>query len=256
MARQFTKRVVVTLFGTFSALAFAGAAQAACNGGVCYSGSHATHPAYNPPALSSWSHKVSAPTYSNQSAYGSSSINYGSSTYSSGSYSSVAPCPSGSTKQADGTCLSTSSSSYSSSVYSSTPSYRSSSASYGSVASPSYASQTYGSGSISSTYSDYSTAPLTNSVLSGLGTNESLHPTNCPVSVHNPGGARVLGCFNVVKPKPVVRAVPTVYQVVRPVVYVRYPVPVCNTCCTPETIASRYGSANFGGGIGGSNCGW
>lgn len=105
-------------------------------------------------------------------------------------------------------------------------------------------------------------APLTRTTLSGLGVNESLQATNCPVSVHNPSGAKVLGCYNVVKPKPVVRTVvrtvPTVYQVVRPIVYVRYPVPVCNTCCTPETVYSRYGSPTFSGGnnFGGGSCGW
>ena len=96
--------------------------------------------------------------------------------------------------------------------------------------------------------------------MSGLGANESLQPTSCPVSVHNPGGAKVLGCYNVIKPKPVVRTVvrkvvhtvPTVYQVVRPVIYVRTPVPVCNTCCTPKTVFSRYGGPVQAA----SSCGW
>ena len=289
MAHQFIKRVAVSVLGTVSVLAFAGAAQADCNGTVCLAGghsTHATHSAYYPPALSTWSAtqthsagKVSAPTYANHSNYGSSSINYGSgNSYSAGTYRStattVAPCPAGSTKQADGTCLSTSSSFSSStlssgSTFSSTPTYSSSSYGSGNVASSTYASQNYGSGSISSAFTDYSTAPLTGSVVSGLGLNESLQATNCPVSVHNPNGAQVLGCFNVVKPQPkpqpvvrtVVRSVPTVYQVVRPVIYVAQPVPVCNTCCSPQTVYSRYGNAGFnsafnGGFNGGNSCGW
>lgn len=296
MAQQFIKRVAVSVLGTVSVLAFAVSAQADCNGTVCLAGghtSHASHSAYNPPALSTWSAtqthsvgKVSAPTYANHSNYGSSSINYGSANnYGAGTYSpgitTVAPCPAGSTKQADGTCLSTSSSFSSSTVstgsaYSSAPTYSSSSYgsgshSHGSVASSSYAAQTYGSGSISSAFTtDYSTAPLTSSVVSGLGLNESLQATTCPVSVDNPNGAKVLGCYNVVKPQPkprpvvrtVVRTVPTVYQVVRPIVYVRYPVPVCNTCCSPQTVYSRYGSNGFnasgfnGGFNGGNSCGW
>jgi len=95
-----------------------------------------------------------------------------------------------------------------------------------------------------------STAPLTQSIVSGLGVNESLQATTCPVSVHNPNGAEVLGCYNIVKPQPapqpvtrsVVRSVRTVYQVVRPIVYVRYPVPV--TCGGPTVINTRYGFGN------------
>jgi len=69
--------------------------------------------------------------------------------------------------------------------------------------------------------------------IAGMGSNESLRPTTCPTSVYNPDGAKVLGCYSVVKPAPVMRPAPIVvpqtsYQhvrVVRPIVYVRYPVP-------------------------------
>ena len=246
MAHQFTKKVAVSLLGMFSALAFTGTAQAECSGNLCHSGSHS---AYNLPALSTWSGhhahnsghhahnsaSVSAPTYSGSSVTYATTPRYSSSaSYNLASSTSTAACPAGSTKQANGICLSNGSGSFSSS------------SSYG---------------SISQTYSDYSVAPLTSSTLSGLGVNESLQPTTCPVSVHNPSGAKVLGCYNVVKPKPVVRTVvrtvPTVYRVVRPIVYVRYPVPVCNTCCTPKTVFSRYGGQLSNGGQAfGNRCGW
>lgn len=94
----------------------------------------------------------------------------------------------------------------------------------------------------------------------GLGSNESLRPTTCPVAVHNPGGNAVLGCYNVVKQwtpptvhyqhhqgyqyqyhRPAPR--PIAYRVVRPIIYVRYPVPVCVTGCPPQRHhRSRYGS--------------
>lgn len=252
MAHQYTKKVAVSVLTMVSALAFAGAAQAGCNGTVCHSSSH---PAYNPPALSSWSSnhvhaaRVSTPTYSSSSVSYAAAPSYGSGSSSISRYSSgvsTAACPTGSSKQSDGTCLLNGSSSFSSSsVFSSAPTV----------------SSNYQSGSISSTYSDYSVAPLTSSVLFGLGSNESLQATTCPVSVHNPSGAKVLGCYNVVKPKPVVRTVvrtvPTVYRVVRPIVYVRYPVPVCNTCCTPETVYSRYGGPVSNGAQSfGNRCGW
>ena len=65
------------------------------------------------------------------------------------------------------------------------------------------------------------------SSVAGLGMNESLQATNCPVGVSGLSeGSRVLGCYNVVTPvaQPVART--TYYRVVRPVVYVRYPVSV------------------------------
>lgn len=93
-------------------------------------------------------------------------------------------------------------------------------------------SSSYGSGSISATYSDSSATvvPFTSPAsVPGLGINESLVPTSCPVSVSNPDGGRVLGCYAVAKPTPVMRPVytpVTAYtRVVHPVIYVRYPVP-------------------------------
>jgi len=70
--------------------------------------------------------------------------------------------------------------------------------SYGGVMSSSAADATYGTGSISNAYTGgdvelYNFSGSTGSV-AGLGMNESLQPTTCPVSVHNPSGARVLGC--------------------------------------------------------------
>ena len=148
--------------------------------------------------------------------------------------------------------------SYSTSSYRASPStsysYGSSygGSSYGSTMSSSYADATYGTGSISNSYTGgdvqmYGFSGGTTSV-PGLGLNESLQATSCPVSVHNPGGGRVLGCYNVVKPVPQT----TYYRVVRPIIYVRYPVPVAVpywSGCTVVTHASRYGDRwGHGGG--------
>lgn len=73
----------------------------------------------------------------------------------------------------------------------------------------------------STTAPTYGFSGSTTSV-AGLGLNESLRPTSCPVNVYNPNGGQVLGCYNVVKPVPQT----TYYRIVRPVIYVRYPVPV------------------------------
>lgn len=228
MARQLTNKIAISVLATLSSLAFVGTAQASCQSGTSCHSIKTQHPAYNPPALSTWSHHNG-----HQAAQ-----NHHSTARHTTSYTSTAParyvtsqrsvsraaCPAGSSRQADGICLSTSSS--------------------------------FSSRSISSTSSNYSVSPLTRSVVTGLGVNESLQATNCPVAVHNPSGAKVLGCYNVVKPKPVVRtvvrSVPTVYQVVRPVIYVRTPVPVCNTCCSPKIVNSRYGATSQPV----SKCGW
>jgi hypothetical protein len=84
---------------------------------------------------------------------------------------------------------------------------------------------------------------------SGLGHNERLHPTRCPVAVHNPQHHQVAGCYKVVKqwtPPKIHQPAPhrVFYRVVRPVIYVRYPVPVCVTGpCAPQPYQrSRYGS--------------
>ena len=104
------------------------------------------------------------------------------------------------------------------------------------------ADSTYGTGSISQTYSDTNTYGFSGSTASvpGLGYNESLQATNCPVNVYGSGEGTVLGCYNVVKPVPQT----TYYRVVRPVVYVRYPVPVAvpyTSPCHTVTHYSRYG---------------
>jgi len=165
-------------------------------------------------------------------------------------------------------------SSHSTSSYQNTPSYShastsrystspmaSSSYSYGAsngyagTLSSSYADSAYGTGSISNAYTGsdvelYGFSGAASSV-PGLGAGESLQATSCPVSVHNPSGARVLGCYNVVKPVPQT----TYYRVVRPIVYVRYPVPVAVpywSGCTVVTHTSRYGDrVGHGGNYGG-----
>lgn len=115
------------------------------------------------------------------------------------------------------------------------------------------ADSTYGTGSISETYSDPNTYSFHGSTTSipGLGQNESLQPTSCPVNVHGTGEGRVLGCYNVVKP--VART--AYYRVVRPVIYVRYPVPVAVPYTSPcHTVKhfSRYG--DFGATRGRRSC--
>lgn len=121
------------------------------------------------------------------------------------------------------------------------------STSYTTTMSSTQADMTYGTGSISESYSadTYGFTGSTQSV-AGLGYNESLQATNCPVNVHGAGEGRVLGCYNVVKPVPQT----TYYRVVRPVVYVRYPVPVAVPYTSPcHTVKhySRYGDFHTGG---------
>jgi hypothetical protein len=177
------------------------------------------------------------------SSYSSSS--YSSSSYSGSSYSS------GNTITTYASPSSTSSYSYSSAPlgsYGGHSSYTSS----GIVGTMSdyEADMKYGSGSISGPYTDGSntiipftttTENLSNYRVSGMGANEFLTPTKCPVSVYNPEGAQVLGCYNVSKPAPVRVAVPSYHtvRVVRPVIYVRYPVPV--PTCGSNNWYSRYG---------------
>ncbi|NNE56529.1 MAG: hypothetical protein HKN36_00320 [Hellea sp.] len=60
--------------------------------------------------------------------------------------------------------------------------------------------------------------------LNGLGANEFLQPTSCPVTVNGLGaGEKVLGCYSVMKKTQRVQR--QYVQVVHPVIYVRYPVP-------------------------------
>ncbi len=212
------------------------------------------------------SHTVTSPAYSSTTSYGghyTGATHYGAST---------ANCPAGTRPSSDGTCLvtgngstyfgstrSVSSHRNSSHTYSSGHSYTRSSPlnsfthhtrptsrrAIATVSSSSMssgeASHRYGSGSISRSYTDgantivpFSTATtnIASHRLSGMGSNEFLSPTTCPVSVYNPNGGKVLGCYSVSKPAPVRRHVqvytPRVHtvRVVRPIIYVRYPVPV------------------------------
>jgi len=167
----------------------------------------------------------------------------------------------------------TTTTSHSFSSVTSSPSFSSSSVTntFAGVASPAYADAKYGTGSISETYEgaeveifgfsgSTSTAP-------GLAANESLRATNCPTSVYNPDGGRVLGCYDVVAPAaPAPVAQQSYYRVVRPVIYVRYPVyvpvaqrpvlrkPVCNPNVKPAW-TSRYGANGFNAPKA-NNCGW
>ncbi len=181
--------------GLVTSLAFAGAAQAGC-GTYCnavggqmanYEGGHSY---------------VSAPSYSSgySSGYtGTSSLAPLSSYFDSTRYASTAGYSSG----------------YSSSY----------STSY--TMSDSQASATYGSGSISSTYTGGDVELYGFTGTPDLGAGESLQATNCPVNVMGAAeGSRVLGCYNVVRQEVRPVANTTYYRVVRPVVYVRYPVPV------------------------------
>jgi len=96
------------------------------------------------------------------------------------------------------------------------------------------------SGSSYTSFSNYNSSaqymPFTSSAsaagpisMSGLGSNEFLSPTSCPVDVNGlQPGQSVLGCYQVMKQQPTVRyhyAPPQTVRVVRPVIYVRYPVP-------------------------------
>ena len=147
-----------------------------------------------------------------------------------------------------------------SSRYSPSTSYTSSSytSNYSDVASSAYAAAHYGSGSISESYTmgtadTYSFSGSTSSV-ANLGYNETLQSTSCPVGVMGTApGSKVLGCYNVVQPVPKT----TYYRVVRPVIYVRYPVPVAvpyTSPCHTVTHYSRYGDFGYGGHHGRRGC--
>ena len=117
----------------------------------------------------------------------------------------------------------------------------------------------YGSGSVSNSYTlgDDTIVPFTTTTASdsgfrvpGMGSNEFLSPTECPVSVYNPQGGKVLGCYSVSKPAPVKVHVPApvtvtvptyrTVNVVRPIIYVRYPVP------TPVAVPIYSHQYNYG----------
>ena len=205
-------RIITTIAAIAATTLMSSAAFAGCNTGpYCKSTGHIS----TLPSLSTWSGTA-----------------HSSSSHASSSY------------QAAPSYSYSSSSSYTSApLQSSAYSYGSSNTYTGSVSS-SYADATYGTGSISNAYAGsnvemYGFSGSTSSV-AGLGAGESLQATSCPVNVYNPGGGKVLGCYNVVKPVPQT----TYYRVVRPIVYVRYPVPVAVpywSGCTVVTHASRYG---------------
>ncbi|WP_409432938.1 hypothetical protein ACJ3XI_00145 [Litorimonas sp. RW-G-Af-16] len=186
---------------------------------------------------------------------------YGSSSYGSSygsSYSGAMTAEQlGGTYDYSGMASSGSSTSYSGvtlpGTFASQPAYGSTSysstSSYGGVMSQSQADATYGTGSISNTYTggDVELYPFSGQ-LSGLGMNESLQATNCPTNVYNPNGGRVIGCYNVVKPVPQTNYV----RVVRPIIYVRYPVPVAvptYSTCNVTTHYSRYGGTSWAQGL-------
>ncbi len=214
-------RLITTVAALAATTLMSSAAFAGCNSGTycTSSGNSATLP-----SLSSWS----GSNYSSASSY-ESAPSY---SYSSSSNYSADP------------------------MYNTSYSYGTSN-SYAGTVSSSYADATYGTGSISNSYtgSDVELFGFSGSTSSvaGLGAGESLQATSCPVSVHNPSGAKVLGCYNVVKPVPQT----TYYRVVRPVVYVRYPVPVAVpywSGCTVVTHTSRYGDRWGQGGKHGRRC--
>lgn len=216
-------RLITTVAAFAATSLMSSAAFAGCNSGpYCNSTGHSS----TLPSLSSWSASSyeAAPSYSASSYTSTPSYSYSSS----------------STYSADP-------------MYNSAYSYGTSNSYTGTVSS-SYADATYGTGSISNAYtgSDVELYGFSGSV-SGLGAGESLQATSCPVSVYNPGGGKVLGCYNVVKPVPQT----TYYRVVRPIVYVRYPVPVAVpywSGCSVVTHASRYGERWGNGGHYGRRC--
>ncbi len=102
---------------------------------------------------------------------------------------------------------------------------------------------------------------ISNYRIEGMGDNEALAPTDCPVSVYNPEGGKVLGCYSVVKPKPIVKPQPVVrtqvryntVRVVRPIIYVRYPVPTPVPVQAPRPVCAPVAPVYpqyYGG------CGW
>jgi hypothetical protein len=107
---------------------------------------------------------------------------------------------------------------------------------YAGSVSDAYADATYGSGSISQAYEDTSYVPFSSGSMTssgtisglsiaGMGASEELCPVDCAQPVGSVGSGRVLGCYAVCKPAPQPVTYTTYTQVVRPVIYVRYPVP-------------------------------
>ncbi|MCF6220982.1 MAG: hypothetical protein L3J65_07700 [Robiginitomaculum sp.] len=207
------------------AVSFLPLASPAFAGSAAYSGSDAQSITYGSGTYGSTSHTSHSSGMHSTGSHASHSMStrYGS--------ANTAACPSGTNRSSDGYCMTSGSSSsigisggstFASSVYTSPPSMR------------------YAGGNFSASTSTI--VPFRTSVnniskhrIEGMGSNEFLSETSCPTSVYNPGGAQVLGCYSVVKaaPAPVYRPAPVVvpqihYQqvrVVRPIIYVRYPVP-------------------------------
>ncbi len=109
-------------------------------------------------------------------------------------------------------------------------------------------------------HSTQSVVSFTGSRPSGLNLSagESLQQTSCPVTVDAPSTAKVLGCYSVVRQYTAPVANTTYYRVVRPIIYVRYPVPVpvpytvtvptISPCGVAYGGGSRYGySHSYGG---------
>ncbi len=261
-----TATVFAIGFTATSLVAISTTASASCSSNYCRSTAHTVVTPSHSSTTSSYGNSYMGTLNSYRSTTGSASMrrtHYGAST---------ANCPAGTRPSSDGTCLVTGNgSTYSGSTrsvssrhsnartYSSRNTYTRSAplssytrhtrpTSHRAIASVSNvrmssgeASHRYGSGSISRSYTDgtntivpfsTTTTNISRHRLTGMGSNEFLTPTTCPVSVYNPNGGKVLGCYSVSKPAPVRRHVqvytPRVHtvRVVRPVIYVRYPVPV------------------------------
>lgn len=91
--------------------------------------------------------------------------------------------------------------------------------------------------------------------IAGLGANESLTPTSCPVNVNGlQSGESVLGCYQVMKQnQSTVRyhyGAPNTVRMVRPIVYVRYPVPT-PVYRIPVPVPTPYPAPMFRPGCGG-----
>lgn len=131
------------------------------------------------------------------------------------------------------------------SLYCNANSWTSAGTSYVSAPASTYSTR-YGDAGSYSAASDYSYSS-TSSISAPAG----MVKVDCPYTVDVPEGGRVLDCFAVAQPKPapvttyqpVYNTVQRAYQVVRPVVYVDYPVPVAvpNTCGPIYSPNSRYG---------------
>ncbi|WP_189499329.1 hypothetical protein [Algimonas arctica] len=196
-----------------------------------------TTPAYRPIATRRThppvtTHYPSATSYSGASAYAGATSSGG--TSSASSYASASAYANGTTSQASAYASASASASSGTSASAHATSYASTS--QAPVVTSTYQGHQYRYEGFSGNYG-------------GLGHNERLHPTSCPVAVHNPQAHQVTGCYKVVKqwtPPHVQRPAPhrVYYRVVRPIIYVRYPVPVCVTgpCATQQHGRSRYGS--------------